>query len=51
MTKADKAYMSYEVPEEDHDPWEFLERNQYEIGSLVNQLIFIAVVIILGVLI
>ena len=31
--------------------WEFLERNQYEIGSLVNQLIFIAVVIILGVLI
>jgi len=31
--------------------WEFLERNQYEIGSLVTQLIFIAVVVILGVLI
>ena len=31
--------------------WEFLERNQYEIASLVTQLIFIAVVIILGVLI
>jgi hypothetical protein len=31
--------------------WEFLERNQYKIGSLVTQLIFIAVVIILGVLI
>ena len=31
--------------------WEFLERNEYEIASLVAQLIFIAVVIILGVLI
>jgi hypothetical protein len=31
--------------------WEFLERNQYETASLVTQLIFIAVVIILGVLI
>ena len=30
---------------------EFLERNQYEIASLVTQLIFIAAVIILGVLI
>ena len=31
--------------------WEFLERYQYEIAALVTQLIFIAAVIILGVLI
>ena len=24
MTDADKAYMSYEIPEEEHDPWEFV---------------------------
>ena len=29
--------------------WEFLERHQYEIASLVTQLIFIAVILILGV--
>lgn len=31
--------------------WEFLERYQYEIAALVTQFIFIAAVIILGVLI
>lgn len=24
MTDADKQYMTYDTPEEDHDPWDFL---------------------------
>ena len=58
--KAASAKTIDQVNWADHEPdglgepvvrWGFLERYQYEIASLVTQLIFIAAVIILGVLI
>ena len=39
MTDADKAYMAYETPEEEHDNWEFLGQ---QIKGLIALAIFVA---------
>ena len=38
MTDADKAYMAYETPEEEHDNWEFLGQ---QIKGLIALAIFV----------
>ena len=38
MTDADKAYMAYETPEEEHDSWEFLGQ---QIKGLIALAIFV----------
>ena len=39
MNEADKAYTTYEAPEEEHDPWEF-------IGQQVKGLIALAAIVL-----
>ena len=39
MNKADKAYTTYDTPEEEHDTWEFL-------GQQIKGLIALAVVVL-----
>ena len=46
MNEADKAYMSYEVPEEEHDPWEFVA--QQVKGILAFAAIVIGVWMLVG---
>ena len=38
MTDADKAYMSYDTPKEEHDSWEFLGQ---QIKGLIAFAIFV----------
>ena len=39
MNEADKKYATYDIPEEEHDPWEFLGQ---QIKGLVALAIFVA---------
>ena len=39
MNEADKAYTTYDQPEEEHDPWEFIGQ---QVKGLIALAIFVA---------